>query len=612
MEFLILPDCPAAEPIARVAARPGVNAVPHASGRPWLIGQWADDEYTLVESGQRRLALIGRTRADTAVVTRRLAAARSPYDLDAVARSLPGSFHLAASFDGQTRTQGSVSTARHVFHARIGGVTVGADSPGGLTPLMDGAHLDEDVLALQLLLPVPWPLSQRSVWAGVQALDVGSWLNVRPDGEASSVRWWTPPDPTTPLAEATGAIRDALTQSVAARAMGQDLISADLSGGLDSTSLCFLADATGTPLLTHHWKPRDEGNKDTVWASRAADLLPSARHRSVDAEESPEWYEATHRQDEARDDAEGPLVWTRNRAQLVSLARTMAGEGSSRHLLGVGGDELFGVAPLFVWSLIRSNPVQGFRMARHFRSLNRWPLGATVRCIADSSSFARMLQGAASRIDAPPAPRFTPPLDWGRGDPRMPSWATGDAVATVRRLLRQAAGELPDPLHRDRLQHQTLEVAVLSGRAARQLNRALRPLGVEFESPFLDDRVIEAALSVRVADRVARGRYKPGLTAALRGSVPDSVLRRDDKGSFSREAYEGLYRNRQRLAGLCDDLRLADRGLVDAEALRTAFYQPMPETRQLGPFEATLACESWLRSDSAVAPHAVSPAEGTR
>ncbi|MEY9485543.1 asparagine synthase (glutamine-hydrolyzing) [Streptomyces calvus] len=611
MEFLILPDCAAAQPFARAAAGPGTRSVAHASGRPWLVGRWEDEECVLVDGGRNRLALLGPTRADTGPLARLLDNSRAPHDLDSLARSLPGSFHLAASFDGRTRTQGSLSTARHVFHARIGGVTLAADSPSGLTALME-TRLHEETLALQLLLPVPWPLSQRPVWTGVETLGVGCWLDVRPDGDAREVTWWTPPEPDTPVARAADAIRDALVDSVAVRADHQDVISADLSGGLDSTSLCFLADATDARLLTHHWEPMDRANADTRWARRAADLMPDAAHRFATAADGPVWYEAAPDRDGASDDVEGPLVWTRNRAHTESLARTVRDAGATRHLIGVGGDELFGISPQFGWSLIRSDPLRGIRTMRRFRSVNRWPLGATLRSLADRTSFADTMARAAQGIDAPPAPRFTPPLGWGRGDPRMPEWATRDAVATVRRLLSETAARRPRPLHPDRLQHQTLEVTVTSGHAARQLNRSLRPLGVTFETPFLDDRVIEAALSVRVADRVVPGRYKPVLTTALRTTVPDAVLNRRDKGAFGQEAYEGLYRNRERLAELCDALRLADLGLVDAGALRAALYRPTPDTRALSPFENTLACETWLRSPSAVAPLAASPAGGPR
>ncbi|MGP4110157.1 asparagine synthase-related protein [Streptomyces sp. 4N509B] len=636
--FLVFPDTPAAEPAARLAAStPGARrTVLHASGRPWLVGAWAEEDVTLIRRGTHQLALVGGSaRLDEPTrhtLGRALERVTTPHGLDAAASRLAGSCHLVASLDGHVRVQGSLSTARQVFHARVAGVTLAADSPVTLAPLLAAARLREDLLAAHLLLPLPWPLFPQPLWSHVAALAVGHWLELRPDGGSCEVGWWTPPDPDVPLAEAAGPLRDALVEAVAARAGGERALSCDLSGGLDSTSLCFLADATGTPLVTHHWRPRDPGNGDLAWARRAAAHLPRARHHVTDTADAPQWYDEwdEERYDERHDeesstaagavpaleDAEGPQHWARNRAHLAYVARLVAADGSRRHLLGVGGDELFGVAPLFLWSLVRSDPVYGGRMTRRFRALNRWPRGATLRFVADRRTFARTLADLATTIDAPLPPRFAPPTGWGQGDPRMPAWATGEAVAATRRLLGTAAAEGPRPLHPDRAQHQTMEMVVHAGHAARLLNRAFAPLGVTFELPFLDDRVVETALAVRVADRMRPGRYKPVLTTALRGVVPDGVLDRRDKGAFDRDAYDGLRRNRERLAGLCDELRLAERGLVDAGALRSALHGLLPDTRHISPFENTLACESWLRACGAAPPwataRAASPVGGPR
>jgi asparagine synthase (glutamine-hydrolysing) len=603
MEFLVLPDIPSAAVTARNSLSVLPRSIPHASGRPWLAGAWLPADLTLVTAGDRKLALLGATRADPAELTRVLANAGTPHDLDAVCRRLPGCVHVAASFDGVTRTQGSISTARQVFSAVVNGRTFAAGSPGPLLPLT-GGEIDEEILALQLLLPAPWPLSLRPVWRGLRAVQSAHWLEIPADGVgAREVRWWIPPEPVVPLSTGAATIAAALADSVAVRAAAGP-ISADLSGGLDSTSLAFLAAATGAEVTTHHWQPRDAGNPDTRWAREAAARMPGARHRIWLPEESPSWYDATADPDAVTDDVDGPLGLTRNRAHMQQLVRAAAQEGATAHLIGVGGDELFGVAPLYPWSLIRRNPLRGLRLARRFQTVNRWGLAATVRHLADRGSFARALRRYADELEAPMPPRFHPPTGWGRGDPRMPSWATPEAVQAVRRLLREAAAAGTEPLDRDRLQHQTLEVTVLSGQGVRQLSTALRRCGVPLETPFLDDRVVEAALSIRLPDRVSPGRYKPVLVEAMRGTVPAPVLDRKDKGSFGQEAYEGLYRNRGRLGEMCDDLRLARRGLVDSERLRRALGSPMPDTRQLTPFENTLACETWLRSPSAGPPAA--------
>ncbi|MEU2560472.1 asparagine synthase-related protein [Streptomyces longispororuber] len=614
MDFVVLPDGPAAPAVAEPLTRdPDVRVVRHASGRPWLVGRWADEDLTLVSAGARRLAVLGRSALDRHRVERALAGARTSDQLDDVARSLPGCFHLVASFDGWTRAQGSLSTARQIFFADVGGVTVAADGPHRLARWADtgrggDASVDRDLLALRLLTPVPpWPLSLRPVWSGVSALGVGCRLELGPGGSAREVRWWWPPEPGTPSERAAERVREALFACVGARARAT--LSADLSGGLDSTSLCFLADAAGADLVTHHWTPADRANDDTAWADRAARHLPAARHHVTAGRDGPTWYETTAAADSGHE--EGPLPWARNRAHMRRLLSAMAADGSRCHLLGVGGDELFGVLPTAVWSLIRSHPFGSLPRIHRFRALNRWSLASTVRGLADSASFAAWLRSTADRLTAPAPGPGDALLGWG-WEPRLPPWATADAVDAVRRLLRDTAERArPQPHHPDRAQHQTLDIVVQSGNALRHLNAALSDVGVTCEAPFLDDRVVEAALSVRIGDRLVSGDFKPVLRRAVGGIVPEEILARRSKGEFSAEAFQGLRRNRGELLDLCDDLRLSRLGLVDAGALRTALLGPKTRSRQLVPYENTLACESWLRSVAAPAPGAASLAGET-
>ncbi|MFJ4835979.1 asparagine synthase-related protein [Streptomyces sp. NPDC088747] len=613
MDFAVLPDSPAASAVTEPLTRgPGVQVIRHASGRPWIVGRWADRELTLVSAGARRLAVLGRSTVDRNRTARALADARTMGQLDDLARSLPGCFHLTVSFDGWTRAQGSVSTARQIFFTDVRGVTVAADGPRRLAELAHpGADrtpsVDPELLALRLLTPSPpWPLSLRPVWSKVSALGVGHRLELGPDGSARTVRWWRPPEPEASPEEAAERIRAALLACVATRA--GSTLSADLSGGLDSTSLCFLADAVGADFVTHHWKPADRANDDTDWARRAAGHLPSARHHFAATQDSPTWYEGAH-VDAGQE--EGPLPWARNRAHMARLLASVAADGSGCHLLGVGGDELFGVLPTALWSLVRRHPLGSLSTIHRFRVLNRWSLASTVRGLADSASYAAWLRGTADRLTDPAPGPADALLTWG-WEPRLPPWTTPDAVDAVRGLLRNAAEqEQPRAHHRDRAQHQTLDIVVQTGSGVRQLDAALGDSGVACEAPYLDDLVVEAALSVRVEDRLVSGDFKPMLRRAVRGIVPDEILARRSKGEFSAEAFQGMRRNRANLLDLCEDLRLSHLGLVDPDALRTALLSPKPQSRQLVPYENTLACESWLRSVAEPAPGAASLAGET-
>ncbi|WP_238014362.1 asparagine synthase-related protein [Dactylosporangium sp. AC04546] len=596
MTFVILPDTPAAAALAEPVEEPVLR---YASGRPWIVGP-GGTAARVVTAGDRRLAIIGPAGPgpDPEAALRR---AGGPHDLDELARATPGSFHLVAALDGRIRVQGTLSTDRTVYHARVGGVPVAASGPAALARLV-GAGVDPDALALRLLSPgAPWPLAHRPVWSGVSAVPAGHWLDLGP-ATARTVPWWRPPAAELPLADAAPAIRDALLAAVAARTggvggaggvSGVSRTGADLSGGLDSTTLCFAAAAAGADLVTAHWRPLDPANDDAEWADRAAALLPGAEHLVIAAAAGPAWF-ATGA---PPTDAEQPPPWGRTLGRVEHVTRAVAAAGARRHLAGVGGDELFGITPAYVWSLARRYPRRGLPMVHRIRVLNRWPLGRTMRAVADGRSFAAALDDVARRLTDPPDGILDPPLGWLSGV-RMPPWATPDAVATARRLLRAAAAERPEPLDPDRVQHQILEAVVLSGDAVRQVRAAYRGLGAEWEAPLLDAAVVAAALSVRLPDRVAAGRYKPVLTAAVRGIVPDAVLARRSKGDFGAEAYAGLRENRDALLERCDDLHLARAGLVDPDALRAALLTPMPDARQLTPFENTFACEAWLRAQA--------------
>ena len=562
--------------------------IPHASGRPWIVGRWSDSDIVVAAAGRRRVALLGCASVDPITLAERLRVVDTVHQLDGLIRTVPGSFHLVASIDGQVRAQGSLSTACQVFSASVAGVTVAADRPQTLASLV-GRGFDEGHVALRLLPLPPWPLDERCLWHEVQCLPVGHYLELRPDGRGRVARWWTPPPPEVPLAAAADVLRDSLVAAVRAHTAGGGTVSADLSGGMDSASLCFLAAGVASRLITIHFQPRDPANDDALWTESSAALLPTAQHVRVPFDRTPAYTGLT----DPDPDAEGPCD-ARSRARLAYLARLVSALGSTRHLAGIGGDQLFIALPSVLHALVRRGPVRSIRQVRIARRTARWTRSATIRSLLDARSYARWMASCADLLTARPTAGAEMVAEWG-GRPTMPAWATPEAVATARRLIREAASEDPQPIAPLRVQHQMVHFVRAAGQAARPTARSTARLGLSYEVPYLDDQVVEAALSIRLEDRLAPGRYKPVLAEAMRGVVPDHILSRTTKGEYSADLYDSLRRSRAELLELCDDMCLARMGLVDAKAFRTALsaLQPPPET--LGPLQSTLACESWLR-----------------
>ncbi|WP_146159490.1 asparagine synthase-related protein [Allonocardiopsis opalescens] len=597
---MVLPDSPggAAVPVAaallEAAEGPaGVSVIPHASGRPWIVGRWPVGAVTWAVAGRRRAAVFGPSSATEEWLRRALDGATTVAGFDTPVAGLAGGFHLIASIDDRIRVQGSLSTARQVFFADIAGTPVAADRPQTLAALIGGAPRPE-LLAGRLIAPwVPWPLNEECLWKGVEALPAGCYLEMSVGRGCRAVRWWTPPDPDVPLAAGAERVRTALNDAVAVRTQGRRTVSADLSGGMDSTSLCFLAAGSVPRLVTTRWEAADPADEDRDWADRAAVELPGSEHLVLLRGTAPTWFEGLSAPDP---DTEAPFAWIRTRSRLVHMARQVAAQGSTLHLTGHGGDELFLANPLYLHTLVRTHRLGALRYLRAYRAMYRWRLGPTLPALLRDESFGAWLSALAERLTDPirevgAAPSF----GWGIGY-RLPPWATPDAVDATRALLRETAQTAPEPLSRLRAQHAALQDVRLCGDTLRRVDRLTSRHGVSWHAPFVDDRVVEAALAIRFEDVAMPDRYKPALVEAMRGTVPDAVLGRRTKSEYSAEAYDSLRRHRDELLGLCEDMRLARLGLVDADALRSTLLALPPSSFTLMPLVATFACEVWLRA----------------
>ncbi|WP_242902123.1 lasso peptide isopeptide bond-forming cyclase [Actinomadura terrae] len=588
--FVVLPDHEAALAVASGLPTPPERTLRHPSGRPWLAGRWSDAEMTEATAGDARIAIIGTCPIGPDRLAREAGRLRDLSALDRLVRSLPGSFHLVAALDGRTRVQGDAAGLRLVFHTRAGGVTVAADRADTLAALT-GAALDERQVAARLLWPAPHPLLHTPLWRGIEGVEPGAHLLVEPDGRASVRRWWTAPEAVRPLAAAADDIAAALTAAVEARTAGGGVVSCDLSGGLDSTSVCFLAARGEAGIVASTWPGRDPADEDLTWARRAAAHLPGVEHAVWPAEDSSLVYEGLLEIDDPLDE---PSIGVMDRARMLDHVPRLLAKGSRLHLTGIGGDHVAWCSEAHYHGLLRRRPLFALRRLRGFRALFDWPLVPAARALADGRPYRRWLRDAAGDLRAPARPTVAGSLGWDMA-PRLFDWVTPEAAEAARQVLREAA-RTAEPLAPDRGRHMDLHSIRACTRIIRQWEWTSARAGLPMASPFLDDRVIEACLAVRAEDRVTPWRYKPLLVAAMRGIVPDECLARANKAEASMDAADGLRAHNRDLLELCDDSRLARLGLVDGERLRALVSRPDTPALREAVLYSTLGCEVWLRT----------------
>lgn len=560
--FVVLPDCDAAlAAAAHFADAP--RTVPHASGRPWLMGSWELDELRLTQDGVRREAMFGVTA---------------------------GSYHLVTSIDGRIRCQGTLSGLRQVFWAECDGVVVASDRVGPLARAV-GAVIDERLLAVRLLAPVvPHPLTERSVYRGIHPVPSGDFLVVERNGTARTQRWWTPPEPGLPISHGAARVAEALVAAVEARTSGGGTISADLSGGFDSTTLCFLAARGPAKLITTTTAGLEAEHDDAEWALRAAEHL-DAEHLLYQCSELPPFFDDLAHGGYGMDE---PHVGMHMRARFAEIGRRMAARGSRLHLSGDGGDQVLQAHTTYLHDTFRRSPLLAVRHWRGWRARTRWPSLPTLGAVLDRRDYADWLRDTAEDLSPQVVADRRPALGW-QFRPALPLWASAEAREAVRDLLREAAGET-EPLAAARAQHETLVEIRNCTQGLRQQAQLMAEAGVPLEFPFFDDHVIEACLAVRLHERTTPFAYKPLLVEAMRDHVPAQVLSRRTKADFSADLHAGLHAQRTQLADWLDRPILAELGLIDAERFRAAVLGLHPPRLAWTGLEATLACEAWLRS----------------
>ncbi|MBV9024429.1 MAG: lasso peptide isopeptide bond-forming cyclase [Streptomycetaceae bacterium] len=589
--FVVLPDTAVGREIRELVPFTNATVLLHASGRPWLVGVWPREHVMTASAGPVRLAVIGQCPVSAEQFEGLATRITRLSDVDQVVASLLGSCYVVASVDGQVRFQGSVSGLRRVFHTRINGVAVAADRADVLAA-MTGAGVDEETLAMRLACGVqlPYPANARSTWSGISTLAPENYLLWNHD-RTQQVRWWHPPELDRSLREGAVAVRDTLATVLHRRPPDKGRLSADLSGGIDSTSLCFLA-ARHTPyLLTFRWGEAESGNDDAAYADHALQLLDRAEHLVIPQSELPEIFADP----DVPACGDEPLALTRATARIRHNARLLARHGSRRHVAGHGGDELFSPMHGYLYPLLRRHPLTALGHLRAHCALRRWSLWSTLAELAHPGTFATWWRTQADQLTEPRPSLRRPVLGWGLGSMRAPSWVTAKGIESAREILRCTA-EHAQPLAEDLAMHQMLLLVRSNTADYRLLAQMYGESGVELDMPYLDDRVLEATLRVLPHEHAGPWRYKPLLVDAMHGIVPDRILGRSTKGEFGEDIRRGMRRNLSAILEMFADSALADRGLIDPGELRAQLSVPQPDNTTTQALENLLGCETWLRT----------------
>lgn len=528
----------------------------------WTAGSWLPHEVVRARTRDREAVAIGTCGMTAGDLATWLAA-----DAADALPAWPGTYTVVVRDASSVTVFTDPAHAAPVYYADTGEGVVWASSSRALASVTRGT-LDLVWVAAAITEPARFTPGTRSAFTGVTCALPGHRL-ILTRGQRPTVRsWWHVPDALSP-ADAAAGLRAALEQAVAARVRLAENLSCDLSGGLDSTSLCLLAARRTKPgqritALTVHPATVDAGG-DLDYARAAVANRTDISHLIVGLSEAALPY--TDLDKAAPSDEPAPTTITAARHR--TAYQRLAAAGSQRHLTGDGGDALLIPPPAYLYELARRG-----RFLRAARDVHGWAK------LTETSPWPglRDLFTRACPVNEPPP------------------WCSQQAQQ------RAAESAPPPPAAASPTDAQVIADVRGTARTAYADVQAAELLGIRLDAPYFDRAVVDAALRFRLADRGSPWSYKPQITSAFADVLPRPVLSRRTKGGTDADHHRGLRVHLRTVKTLMEGW-LADHGLIHPHRLRAALDAAaagMPA--RFGEIEPTIAAEAWARTVTKTAP----------
>jgi asparagine synthase (glutamine-hydrolysing) len=401
-----------------------------------------------------------------------------------------------------------------VFGSELSAVLRHPEVPGGLCPT-----------ALRKYFAYGYVPAPRAVHRGVHKLPAGCSLSLElPDGEPRVTRYWDfrlepelRPRPEAWLDE----LRERLERAVARRLVADVPVGVFLSGGVDSSTLAFLAARHCKPgeLRTFSIGFEDASFDESRPAARVAEAL-GARHRCT-----------LFSADRARRSAASLAARLDEPVADPSLLPTELLCGAARRevtvaLGGDGADELFA----------GYDPFRALRLAALY---TRWvprPLHLAVRLLAARLPTSHRNMSTGFRLGRALAGLSHPPRLWN------PVWMAPLGPAELAELLGEPVS--PDELFAEAIDawnasahlssvDRTLQFFTrlyLQEDILPKVDRASMLHGLEVRSPYLDIELVDLVRRMPAGLKLRDGRTKWILKRAAASWLPAEVLRRAKKG----------------------------------------------------------------------------------
>lgn len=449
--------------------------------------------------------------------------------------------------------------------------------------LREGGWTSEiDPQAVAEFLEFGYVTDARSIYEGVCKMGAGCLLEWR-DGEIRSLRpyWCVPAPETSPItfAEAVERSEALLLESVAMRLEADVPVGALLSGGVDSSLLCWAIAQSGASItaftVATPGDPLDESADARVTAAKLG-----IRHEVIPMQASEE--EASIEQ---LVDAFGEPFACASALGMLQVSRAVR-QSATVLLTGDGGDDLFLGYPehknLFLAQRLAGSIPSA--LGNRYQSMRKLlPASGTAKRARNFLGYA--CGGIAAVAEAHPG--FNLFREWGILGPRLKSlqvqvqqmpWSASSGKQVLRDFL--------DYEHATRF----------TGEYMTKVDGGTMYHALEARSPFLDHRLWEFAARLPLELRLHQGTLKAILREIARKRLGEQVSRGKKRG-FSIPVNRWLAESwKPRAEELLRDSLLARQGWISADKASQTFANQAATGRVSNQLWYLVVLEAWLRA----------------
>lgn len=486
--------------------------------------QSADKRYSLVFNGEiynfveLRQYLSGRWQFQTAGDTEVLLAGLILDGVDFIGR-LEGmwAFALWDTHKKELLLSRDRLGKKPLYYSQLGGDITCASELGALREVMS-VDWYEDVDSVADYFRYGYCLPGYTMYDQVYEVKPGHYLSWKPGSEVRETHYWSLGQILSSKSHfSNDELSDALHDAVQRRLVADVEVGAFLSGGIDSSLVCSIAQKYSVHSLKTYTVGFSELSFDeSGYAARIAEFINSDHHCDIMNTWTPDRLESLIKRNVGQAYADASLLPTAMVCERASRDVKVA-------LSGDGADELFGgyqryqARILLQWYTRLPKPLRSFAS----KTLEAFP-SPLVHHSRSILKKAQMFVEAAERYSADPhyiAPSLFSQQALSRVIPGLQG--KGHIVESLEE--ETGLSDLQRMLYSDSLVYLPQDILP-------KVDRASMAAGLEVRSPFLDSKIIEIAFSRSAGQHVRVGMGKRWLREVFGSELPPWVWKRRKQG----------------------------------------------------------------------------------